>query len=86
MSATAAMNPRTIRLLQGRIVPTLLSMAWPNVLLMLAQAATGLIETWYVSRLGLDALACQSAFNSFQVTAPKSFQLVSPISFVFCAA
>ncbi len=52
MSATAAMNPRTIRLLQGRIVPTLLSMAWPNVLLMLAQAATGLIETWYVSRLG----------------------------------
>ncbi len=29
---------------------------------------------------------CQSALNSFQVTAPKSFQLVSPISFVFCAA
>ncbi len=57
MSATATMNPRTMRLLQGQIVPTLLSMAWPNVLVMLAQAATGLIETWYVSRLGLDALA-----------------------------
>ena len=56
MSATA-MNPRTTRLLQGRIVPTLLSMAWPNVLVMLAQASTGLIETWFVSRLGLDALA-----------------------------
>ncbi len=51
------MNPRTIRLLQGRIVPTLLSMAWPNVLVMLAQASTGLIETWYVSRLGLPALS-----------------------------
>ena len=60
MSATVVapiMNPRTIRLLQGRIVPTLLSMAWPNVVLMLAQASTGLIETWFVSRLGLDALA-----------------------------
>src|SRR5258708_26707081 len=32
-------------------------MAWPNVLVMVAQAATGLIETWWVSRLGLDALA-----------------------------
>ena len=56
MSATT-MNPRTIRLLQGRIVPTLLRMAWPNVLVMLAQASTGLIETWYVSRLGLPALS-----------------------------
>src|SRR6185312_6576711 len=32
-------------------------MAWPNVLVMSAQASTGLIETWWVSRLGLDALA-----------------------------
>ncbi len=58
-SATAApvMNARTRRLLQGRIVPTMLAMAWPNVLVMLAQASTGLIETWFVSRLGLDALA-----------------------------
>src|SRR5262249_56621916 len=43
--------------LQGAIVPTLLRLAWPNVLVMLAQAATGLIETWFVSRLGTDALA-----------------------------
>ena len=64
MSATAlplggepAMNPRTVRLLRGPIVPTLLAMAWPNVVVMLAQASTGLIETWFVSRLGLDALA-----------------------------
>ena len=53
----AALSPRTRVLLHGPIVPTLLRMAWPNVLVMLAQASTGLIETWWVSRLGLDALA-----------------------------
>ena len=51
------MNPRTLRLLHGPILPTLLRMAWPNMLVMLAQASTGLIETWWVSRLGTDALA-----------------------------
>jgi MATE family, multidrug efflux pump len=52
-----ALDPRTRAQLDGRIVPTLLRMAWLNVLVMLAQAATGLIETWFVSRLGTDALA-----------------------------
>jgi putative MATE family efflux protein len=52
-----ALDPRTRAQLDGRIVPALLRMAWPNVLVMLAQAATGLIETWFVSRLGTDALA-----------------------------
>ena len=50
-------SPRTQPLLHGPIVPTLLRLAWPNVLVMLAQASTGLIETWFVSRLGTDALA-----------------------------
>jgi putative MATE family efflux protein len=53
----AAMNPRTRMLLQAPIVPTLLRLAWPNVLVMLAQASVGLIETWYLSFLGTDALA-----------------------------
>lgn len=59
MSATtiAAVNPRTRLLLEGRILPTLLRLAWPNVLVMLAQASVGLIETFWVSRLGTDALA-----------------------------
>ena len=57
MSTTAAMNPRTRMLLQAPIVPTLLRLAWPNVLVMLAQSAVGLIETWYLSFLGTDALA-----------------------------
>src|SRR5476649_1429301 len=59
MSAAVALeiSPRTRQLLHGAIVPTLLRMAWPNVLVMLGQASTGLIETWFVSRLGTHALA-----------------------------
>jgi putative MATE family efflux protein len=52
-----AMNPRTLMLLRGPIVPTLLRLSWPNMLVMLAQASTGLIETYWVARLGTDALA-----------------------------
>jgi putative MATE family efflux protein len=52
-----ALSPHTRRLLQDPIVPMLLRMAWPNILIMVAQAATGLIETWWVARLGTDALA-----------------------------
>ena len=59
MSAAAAsqLSPRTRLLLNAPILPMLLGLAWPNVLVMLAQTATGLIETWFVSRLGTDALA-----------------------------
>jgi putative MATE family efflux protein len=57
VAAPKGMDARTRRLLTGAIVPTLLSMAWPNVLVMLAQASVGLIETWWVSHLGTDALA-----------------------------
>jgi putative MATE family efflux protein len=52
-----SLDPATSRLLYGPILPTLLMLAWPNMLIMLAQAATGLIETWWVSHLGTDALA-----------------------------
>lgn len=44
-------------MLQAPIVPTLLRMGWPNVLMMLAQSSTGLIEMWFIARLGTDALA-----------------------------
>ena len=50
-------SPRTRMLLHGPIVPTLLRLSWPNILVMLVQASTGLIETWWVSSLGTDALA-----------------------------
>jgi Na+-driven multidrug efflux pump len=55
--APVTLNPRTRLLLHGAILPTLLSLAWPNVLVMLAQASVGLIETWWVSHLGPGALA-----------------------------
>jgi putative MATE family efflux protein len=54
---SAALDQRTRQLLGGPILSTLLRLAWPNVLIMLAQASTGLIETWWVSHLGTDALA-----------------------------
>ena len=50
-------DEKTRVLLEGPIVPTLIRLAWPNVLVMLAQSSTGLIEMWYISRLGVDALA-----------------------------
>jgi putative MATE family efflux protein len=56
-AATVALSARTRMLLHGPIVPTILRLAWPNVLVMLAQASTGLIETWWLSHLGTDALA-----------------------------
>jgi putative MATE family efflux protein len=52
-----AMDIRTQRLLEAPIMALLLSMAWPNILIMVAQSSTGLIETWFVSQLGTDALA-----------------------------
>ncbi len=54
---TSALNPRTRMLLEAPIAPTLLRLAAPNVLVMLAQAGVGLIETYFVGKLGTDALA-----------------------------
>ncbi|MGJ7494437.1 MATE family efflux transporter [Variovorax sp. RT4R15] len=51
------LDPRTQLLLEAPIVPTLLRLAAPNVIVMVAQAAVGLIETYFVGKLGLDALA-----------------------------
>jgi len=51
------MNPRTAALLEAPILPTLLRLGAPNVLVMLAQAGTGLVETYFIGQLGTDALA-----------------------------
>jgi putative MATE family efflux protein len=51
------MDPRTRRLLEDPIIPTLLKLGAPNVLVMLAQASVGLIETFFVGKLGTNALA-----------------------------
>ncbi|MEO6016855.1 MAG: MATE family efflux transporter, partial [Polaromonas sp.] len=54
---THAIDPRTRLLLEAPIGRTLLRLAAPNILVMVAQAAVGLIETYFVGKLGLDALA-----------------------------
>lgn len=51
------LDARTRRLLEGSIAGTLLRLAAPNALVMLSQTAVGLIETYFVARLGTDALA-----------------------------
>ncbi len=54
---TPRYDPRTRALIEGPIVPTLLRLATPNVLVMLAQSAVGLVEAYFVGQLGTDALA-----------------------------
>jgi putative MATE family efflux protein len=47
----------TRRLLEAPVLPVLIGLAWPNMLIMVAQASAGLIETWWVAKLGTDPLA-----------------------------
>src|SRR5437868_14592570 len=55
--APRTIDPRTRILLEAPILPTRLRLAWPNIAVMVVMASTGLIETWWGSRLGSDALA-----------------------------
>src|SRR5947207_10722169 len=50
-------DPRTQRLLGAPVAATLVRLAAPNILVMLAQASVGLIETYFVGWLGTEALA-----------------------------
>ncbi len=50
-------DPRTRLLLEAPIAGTLLRLATPNVLVMIVQASVGLIETYFIGKLGTDALA-----------------------------
>src|ERR1700730_9942565 len=54
---TTQFDPRTRLLIEGPITPTLLRLAAPNVLVMVVQASVGLIETYFVGKLGTNALA-----------------------------
>lgn len=51
------MDERTRLLLEAPIGRTLLRLAAPNIVVMVAQAAVGLVETFFVGKLGTDALA-----------------------------
>jgi putative MATE family efflux protein len=50
-------DPRTRALIEGPIAATLIRLAAPNMLVMLAQSSVGLVETYFVGKLGTDALA-----------------------------
>ena len=60
MKNTNTIDPRTRRLIEGPIASTLLKMALPSMLIMIAQTSAGLIETYFVGKLGTDALAAMS--------------------------
>ncbi|HEV8472568.1 MAG TPA: MATE family efflux transporter, partial [Methylomirabilota bacterium] len=49
--------PRTRRLLEAPILPTLLRLAAPNVAVMLLQSAVSVADAYFVASLGADALA-----------------------------
>jgi len=51
------MDPRTRMLLEAPVGRTIVRLALPNVVVMVVQASIGLIETYFVAKLGLDALA-----------------------------
>ncbi|HTZ01488.1 MAG TPA: MATE family efflux transporter [Xanthobacteraceae bacterium] len=53
----AGYDARTRALIDGPIATTLIRLAAPNMLVMLAQSAVGLVETYFVGKLGTDALA-----------------------------
>src|SRR5580700_6688760 len=53
----AKYDPRTRALIEGPIVATLVRLAAPNMAVMLAQTSVGLIETYFIGKLGTDALA-----------------------------
>src|SRR5580704_9703768 len=50
-------DPRTRALVEGPIATTLIRLAAPNMLVMFAQAAVGLVETYFIGKLGTGPLA-----------------------------
>src|SRR6202047_5085194 len=50
-------DPRTRALIEGPIALTLVRLAAPNMLVMLAQTSVGLVETYFIGKLGTDPLA-----------------------------
>jgi hypothetical protein len=50
-------DPRTRALIEGPIATTLIRLAAPNIVVMLAQTSVGLVETYFIGKLGTDPLA-----------------------------
>lgn len=56
-AAAGTLDPRTRKLLDGALLPTLIRLAAPNTLVTLVQASIGLIEAYFIGKLGTEALA-----------------------------
>jgi putative MATE family efflux protein len=54
---TPKYDPRTRALIEGPITATLIRLGAPNMAVMLAQTCVGLVETYFVGKLGTDPLA-----------------------------
>src|SRR5918911_3767475 len=52
-----APSPRTMRLLDAPILPTLVRMAVPNIVLVVVQALSSAVDAFYLGRLGPAVLA-----------------------------
>jgi putative MATE family efflux protein len=63
------MDPRTRLLLEAPIGRTILRLSLPNIAVMAIQAGIGLVETYFIAKLGTDALA--------------GFALVFPVQMLF---
>ena len=59
LAAPPLIDSRTRRLLEAPLLSTLLRLAVPNVLVMVTQASIGLIEIYFIARLGVDAIAAE---------------------------
>jgi putative MATE family efflux protein len=53
----ATLDPRTRALLETPALRILMRLTLPNMLVMLAQASTGVVETYFIGKLGTSALA-----------------------------
>lgn len=55
--AAVALAPRTRRLLEAPILPTILRLAAPNIVMVLVQAVSATLDALFVGQLGAEALA-----------------------------
>src|SRR5947199_1206119 len=59
--------PARNSLLEGRILPTLLRLAWPNVVALSAGVCVVVAETSYIGRLGVESLAAMALVFPFVI-------------------
>jgi putative MATE family efflux protein len=55
--STATLSPVAQAILTAPIVPTLARLAWPTVIVLVIQTSVGVVETYFLGRLGTAALA-----------------------------